>query len=130
MQTGIIWVYIAFGMLTDRLCHTVGGLTFLEENGEYIVKEKSSLKGSKVKKSLLFKRTRTNYNKFREASQLGSKYYHQLPVLDKKLWMYNKMVGETQMMLCAEAGPAPITAMLEKMVVDLTKQIYRKKRRR
>ncbi len=113
-----------------KIVGTVGGLTFLEVKGEYIVKEKSSLKGSKVKKSPLFKKTRINYNKFREASKLGSKYYHQLPVLGKKLWMYNKMVGETQKMQCAEAAPGAITAMLEKMVVDFTKQIYRKKRRR
>jgi len=51
-------------------------------------------------------------------------------MLGKKLWMYNKMVGETQKMLCAEAAPEAIASMLEKMVADLTKQIYRKKRRR
>lgn len=113
-----------------KIVGTIGGLTFLEVNGKHIVKEKSSLKGTKVKKSPRFKRTRINYNKFRDASKLGSKYYHQLPVLGKKLWMYNKMVGETQKMLCAEAAPEAIASMLEKMVADLTKQIYRKKRRR
>ena len=34
-----------------KIVGTIGGLTFLEVNGKHIVKEKSSLKGTKVKKS-------------------------------------------------------------------------------
>ena len=113
-----------------KIVGTVGGLTFLKVNGKYIVKEKSSLKGNTVRKSPLFSRSRINYEKFSDASRLGSKYYHQLPVLGKKVWMYNKMVGETQKMQCAGATNEAIVLMLEKMVVDLTKQMYRKKRRR
>jgi hypothetical protein len=109
---------------------TIGGITFLKQNGKYIAKEKSSLKGSTVKKSWRFKRSRINSDKFGMASKLGSQYYHKLPVLGRNNAMYQRMMGDAQILLCAGSSLEEVKSMLEKMVAELTAKMYRKKRRR
>lgn len=77
----------------------VGGLVFYKMDGQYYVRQKSSLSRKRVLKSPKFKRTMENAGVFGKASRIASKIYQSLDKQTRDRSVYNKLTGMVNRML-------------------------------
>jgi len=77
----------------------VGGLVFYKMDGQYYVRQKSSLSRKRVLKSPKFKRTMENAGVFGKASRIAAKIYRSLDKQTKDRSVYNKLTGMVNRML-------------------------------
>ena len=78
---------------------TVSDLTFYKMDGQYYVRQKSSLSRKRVLKDPKFKRTMENAGVFGKASKIAAKIYRSLDKETKDRNIYNKLTGMINRML-------------------------------
>src|ERR1043166_6789363 len=72
---------------------TVSDLTFYKMDGQYYVRQKSSLSRKRVLKDSKFKRTMENAGVLGKGSKIASKIYRSLDKSTRKRSVYNKLTG-------------------------------------
>lgn len=77
---------------------TISGITFYKQEDTYLARQKSSLTGKRVKTDPAFKKTMQEAGILKQASQLASFVYRQLPK-ERKRRHYQLLTGQAQQQL-------------------------------
>lgn len=78
---------------------TIGDICFYQWRGISCVRKKSTLSGTRVKKSKEFEKTRQYASNFAIAARIASPVYKALPVDIRARWIYRTIVGEAASLL-------------------------------
>ena len=76
-----------------------GNICFYKVKGRYLVRQKSTLTGKRVKTSTAYKLTMVYARMMGTSSKIASAVYKALPAHWKQFWMYRAFVGEAMEML-------------------------------
>ena len=76
-----------------------GNICFYKVKGRYLVRQKSTLTGKRVKTSAAYKVTMVYARMMSTSSTIASAVYKALPAHWKQFWMYRAFVGEAMAML-------------------------------
>jgi len=88
----------------------VGGLVFYKMDGQYYVRQKSSLSRKRVLKDPKFKKTMENAGVLAKASRIASKLYRLLDKQTRNRSVYNKLTGMVMGMLKAGCEPEEVVS--------------------
>jgi len=89
---------------------TVSDLTFYKMDGQYYVRQKSSLSRKRVLKDPKFKKTMENAGVLAKASRIASKLYRLLDKQTRNRSVYNKLTGMAMGMLKAGCEPEEVVS--------------------
>ena len=78
---------------------TIAGICFYKLEGNYFARTKSSLTGSRVKNSKVFRETMKYAGLFAKASVIGSAIYRMLPGYQRHRSVYQQLTGKAMKML-------------------------------
>jgi len=81
------------------LDRTIGNICFYKVKGRYLVRQKSTLTGKRVKTNAAYKLTMIYAGMMSTSSKIASVVYKALPAHWKQFWMYRAFVGEAMEML-------------------------------
>ncbi|MBS1563005.1 MAG: hypothetical protein JST39_01395 [Bacteroidetes bacterium] len=87
-------------------------LCFYHRDGQWLVREKSSLTRTRVKRSASFKNTRYHAGILARGSKIGSYIYRSLPSRFKEYWMCRSFTGEAMVLLRTGWTDAEVTDWL------------------
>ena len=76
-----------------------GNICFYKVKGRYLVRQKSTLTGKRVKTSAAYRVTMLYARMMSSSSKIASAVYKALPAHWKQFWMYRAFVGEAMEML-------------------------------
>jgi len=88
-----------------KITGTVCGLTFYKLDGQYYVRQKTSLNRKRVMRDRRFARSRECMSRFGQASQIAGQVYRKLPAREKQPGLFGRMTGRANRMLFAGASP-------------------------
>ena len=89
-----------------------GNICFYKVKGRYLVRQKSTLTGKRVKTSAAYKLTMLYAGMMSTSSKIASVVYKALPAHWKQFWMYRAFVGEAMEMLKEGKGVEEIRQVL------------------
>ena len=69
-------------------------LTFYKQNGQYLVKNKSSLNAKRISKDPSFRVFRERSTQFAEAAKIAKTIYRLYPIKRKKAGVFSKLSGK------------------------------------